>query len=579
MAASPVSPQESIGTAVAAMQSTPILSLATDVREAQTEGRNPPPMLSVSKQRDFDPVPVAPSPPAVLCSPATAVAAPVSLPAPTGMTTATVLPPTVQQPLPAPEPRADPIVVGRSITASSICTFQPTELPVATPAQASMTRPVALAPQVMMPRPVAVVPQAMMQRPVGAFSYTAPAVAHSLPPSTDRYIPAIGFSPSRARVARDPPADPSLSHLRRPSYPLDPLPAVPQQPSVSTQSNPTLVYIQEAPSPSCMPAVPASISTRDLTRTEAQSTGGVYGPGVTSNPLAAGVTASNPKISTTAAPVQLSAQTAQTVATYNTGPPEPTMRHWHANGSLPAYAAQLPAPEAVGPPSVAPIVSATDLTADYVGPLVESGGAAPVPVASTAAATAIVSSQSMYGSPGVAENASAQPVQATGFAGVFTSSIHPANLVSTQEGLVPGAPGGLLSGTVQYQEVPGGLVLGSQDITAGPLQAGQTMTPGPVAEGAEEERGQLGTDSDAWSDADSALAEPLSQAWHKCSAKPGPVCEGVETNSDAWSDSASSDPGTPVSGNQAAVSISSCYSCQDLLLFLLLCTLLSCNGC
>lgn len=571
MAASPVSFQESIDTVVAAMQSTPILSAATDAREAQTKCHDPPPMLSVSKQRDFDPVPVAPSPPPALCSPPTAVAAPISLPAPTGMTTATFLPSTVQQPLPTLEPRAVSTVVGRSMTALSTAPPQVTiPRPVATtpevtipPAvamapQFTIRGPVAMAPQVTMPRPVAVVPQATMPRPVGPFSYTAPAVATGLPPSTDRYIPAIGFSPSRARVARDLPADPSLSHLRRPSYPLDPLPAMTQQPSVPTQSNPALVYTQEASSSSFMPADPASISTRVLTRTETQSTGEVYGPGVTSIPLAAEITASHPAVITTAAPVQVSAQTASTAATYPAGPPEQSVGHRHATGFLPAYAAQLPAPaEAVGAPSVASTVSLTDLTAAHAGPLVQSGGAASVPKASTAA-TAVASSQSMYAPPVVAETASAQPMPAAVFADVPASSPHPVNLVSTQDGLVQGAPGGLLSGTLHYQEVPGALVPGSQDTTAGPLQAGQTMMPGPVAEGAEEEHGRLGSGSDAWSDADTDLAVPLSQAWHERSAQPGPVCEGVETNSDVWSDSASSDP---VSGSQAAVSLSSCYCC------------------
>ena len=54
----------------------------------------------------------------------------------------------------------------------------------------------------------------------------------------------------------------------------------------------------------------------------------------------------------------------------------------------------------------------------------------------------------------------------------------------------------------------------------------------------------LDSDSDAWTDADS----DDSPAGHEA----GPVCEGVETNSDAWSDSIASEPDSPVANSQAA---------------------------
>lgn len=601
MAASPMSPQECTEAAVAAMQSESILSPPTDAQTAQTGNTNLPPPQSVSTKRDFDPVPVI-EPPPVLCSPATAVAAPVSIPVPTGLTpttttTTTVSPPTVQASLQAPAPRVEPPAVDRNMI-GSYSAFHATELPVAT------------------------APQPTMPRPLGAFSYTSPAVSTSLLASTDRYIPAIGFSPSRTRVARDPPVEPPLmGHLRRPSYPLGPLPLPPmppQQPTVSRQADPALVYTQEPPSVSSTPAVPASVSsaaTRDLTGVDAHSTwasygpgvstggaygprvptggfygpgistGGVYGPGVTSTPLAAETTATHPSVTTTATLVHVLPQTEPTppVTAYTAGPPKPTIGQLQPTGALPAYTAQLSSP-AEGEPrvsSVPPSGVTTDFTVAGLavdsmasrGAAFSSTGstAAPAPAAPTAATVA--ASQSGYVYPRVAESASAQSMQAvTG--NVFTSphaatqeGLVPGGLVSgglVPEGLVPGGlvPGGmqpqqvseglLVSGSVQHQQVPGGLVPGSQGIAPGPLQAGQTTTPGPVAEGQEEDS-LLASDSDAWSDADSALAEPLSQAWHERSAQPGPVCEGVETNSDVWSDSASSDPGTPVSSGQAAV--------------------------
>ena len=59
-----------------------------------------------------------------------------------------------------------------------------------------------------------------------------------------------------------------------------------------------------------------------------------------------------------------------------------------------------------------------------------------------------------------------------------------------------------------------------------PLQA---PLPGPVAEGQEGVA--------AWSDSEPSVSD----AWHNQAFQPGPVCEGYETNSDAWSDSAASE--------------------------------------
>ena len=255
-----------------------------------------------------------------------------------------------------------------------------------------------------------------------------------------------------------------------------------------------------------MPAVLASTTpTAPMDLSMAHSTGAVYGPGVTSTPLATDtVLGSHPAISTAAAPVQVLTQTAPTGITCPSGPPPvpPAQqfanpighlgnppRQLHATGALPADAAPLPTP----------------------APAARIGFDAP---------------------PALATAHQAAPVS---------------------------PPGGLV-----LREPPSE----SQGIAPGPLQAGQIMAPGPVAEGTE--HSLQASESDAWSDADSVMAEPLSQTWHERSTQPGPVGEGVETNSDAWSDSASSEPGTLISGSQAMVRVPYCSGMYLLLGLLLL---------
>ena len=482
IAASPVSPQAATEAAVLAMRSETTLYGGTDARDAQTAGSNLPPLPTASTKRDFDPVSVVESSPAVetLVRGLDSVPAPVSIPTPSVTVS--------QEPLSAQTPKAE--TAARSMPAD-YKSIQQTDLAV----------------------PMA--PQApTMLRPVGAFSYTAPAAATRVPPSTDRYIPAIGFSPSRARVARDPPADPPadpfLGHAQKPSYTVDPLPAVPQRTILLTSSDAPAVCQQKAFD--VPPVLPSTMSAALMDRSLAQPTGAVYGPGVTSTPIATDAAiSSHPAMSTAPAPALT--QTAPTGITYTAGPPpmppveqlvdstghlgKPT-RQLHGIGFVPADVAQLPM-------------------------LTTAAGIGSVP----------------------------SPVLPTG----------------PQEAAPFSPPGGL---------VLSGLAPESQGIAPGPLQAGQTMPAGPVAEGTQ--HSLQASDSDAWSDADSVTTETLSEACHERSAQPGPVCEGIETNSDMWSDSASSDPGTPISGSQATVGVSY-HSCMYPLLGLLVCTCCCCHCC
>ena len=552
LAASPVSPQAATEAAVLAMRSEPILSGGTHAREAHTDGSSLPPLPTVSNNTDFDPVPVVESPPVVEKSPRGIA----SFPAPVSIPTAsvTVSQAVTQEPLNLSLPKAEPTAVNRSMPAVSRA-IQQTDLSTAMAPQAPA-----------------------MLRPLGAFSYTVPAAATRVPPSTDRYMPAIGFSPSRARVAREPPADPPagplLGHARKQSYTMHPLPAVPQQVTMSTSGGAPAVDKQEAFS---VPAVSGSImSAAPMALSMAHSSGAVYGPGVTSTPLAAttGLNRNAASI-TAAAPMQnLIPQTAPSVATYRAGPPpvlspgqfdnppghlQSPMRQLQATDTSPADVAQLPTPTHAAGIGFGPSpVLATGLEAAPFSPPVSPAGPRIIPVDPTLSAAlsqcvCVPSTPAETASSAASVAASAAPASAELSGAVFTAP-YAANLV-----LTPGRsiPGGLL---------PGGLASGSLGIAPGPLQAGQTAVAGPVAEGTEHSLQAL--DLDTWSDADSVMAESLTQTWHRHSTQPGPVCEGAETHSDVWSDSASSDPGTPISGSQAMVGVPYC-SCKCLLLRLL----------
>lgn len=548
MAASPVSPQAATEAAVLAMHSEPILSGGIHAREAQTHGTDRqmtptdrqtaqvaqtdssallPLPTATSKSRDFEAVPVIRASTAVDTTVRgfeSTIPAPVSIPTPIGMT-ATVLQAATQEPVHLQPPRVEPTAVERSVLPPS-SSFQQADLPVMIPSQAPA-----------------------ILRPVGAFAYTAPAApTGAFPPSTDRYIPAIGFSPSRARVARDPPADPPLSRIRTQAYTVDPPPAVPQQtPLSSTRGVAATVGVQET---STIPAVSTgtiSAAPVDLSRTGAQAIGAVYGPGVTSMPLASGAPlSSHPAVSSTS---QGLTQTALPVATIIAGPAPvgaPAGQFGNPTEQLGNPTRQLQAtgtpPEAAAVPFGPPPVLATGLQAAPFSPPVASGGPGVVPTGPTLSATAVPQVVGLPATSAQTIAASFAPVPAEPYGGVF---------VAPAAAYLAYTPGGSTT------EVPGALGPGPQGTAPGPLQAGQTMGPGPVAEGTE--HSLQASDSDVWSDADSAMEEePLSQA----GLESGPVCEGIETNLDVWSDSASSEPGTPISGSQAVVSASSCCPCM-----------------
>ena len=554
MAASPVSPQAATEAAILAMRSEPILSGGIHAREAQTHGTDRqtaqvvaqtdssvllPLPTETSKNMDFEPVPVIEASTAVDTTVRgfdSATLAPVIIPPPTDMA-ATVSQAATHEPEHFQPPRVEPTAVERSMLPPS-SSFQQAGLPVMTPSQ----------------------PPPAILRPVGAFSYTAPAAPTGVPcpPSTDRYIPAIGFSPSRARVARnppaDPPADPLLGRVRVQAYTADPLPAVPQQnPLPSTRGVAATVGVQEA---STIPAVSTGTMLAtpvDLSRTETQSTGAVYGPGVTSTLASGTPLSSHPAPSS---PSQGLTQTAPPAATIVAGPfpvgspagqfGNPTEQLGNPTrqlGASPVDAGQLlTPPEAAGVPFGPPHMAA-GLQAATFSPHVATEGPLLVPTGPTLSPTALAQGVGLpvTSAETIGIVASVTPVPATPSGSVFVAP-DATNLVSPLGGSTMG--------------VPGALAAGPQGTAPGPLQAGQTMAPGPVAEGTELQASDL----DAWADADSAMEEeeePLSQAGLR--SESGPVCEGIETDSDVWSDSAASEPGTPISSSQAVVSASSFF--------------------
>ena len=336
------------------------------------------------------------------------------------------------------------------------------------------------------------VPAAPVLRPAGAFSYTAPpGVPSTAPASADRYIPAIGYSPSRARVTRDAPADALMGHVRKQSFAanaLDQWPAVPavQRPEVPSDSSTVA-----APLPT------ASTSTDESAHSEvngvmtAASNGVVYGPGVTSRPLAS------------AAPDQ-----AVTIP-----------------GPQPA-----PAPQAVQPKAPADIASSA---AEQVI-MAESVG---VPAAPSVTAPPMRESNKLRNATGIRDIVPAIPVAVAQVPGPSVSI--PAR---AERGLIT-------DGTV--------LKVGA-DTIGDPIMTpvGEGSTPEALLEGPDEGTlagheaeglhgsAALDSDSDAWTDADSDDSPTGHEA--------GPVCEGVETNSDAWSDSIASEPDSPVANSQAA---------------------------
>ena len=485
LAASPISPEVATQAAIAEMRSLSLVSATTDAKLAQTGTTDPP--ATMNSRQDFEPVPVVQSAPR-LCSPATAAPVPTSIPTPTSMST-TVSLTAVQEPPNTPIPEMEPIVIQQSLVTPAV-PFQPAALPVTTSTPAPPLRP------------------------VSAFSYTAPAATHAPPLCTDRYIPAIGYSPSRARVARDPPADAVMGHIRKQSFAgssVDALPALPQQAGLPREAATATILSQEAaPGPTAsarsidaaamgMGNAPVSMGNAALgmgnahmVRATAQFSGAVYGPGVASTPLAQPTTAIT------------------TDTTYS----HPVL----------AQSATTVAPMTVPGDGFLPHTEAVSIAAVNASPMVTAGRALEA-AAPTVLSTSLAPSMAM-------STGAAQPDGTTAVAAV------PVQAATAMP---------VWANTAQ---ATGASVASNPGINLGPLQEGQTLVPGPVAEGVQSR--SEGSATDNWSDTDSDVA--ASQLWHGVSAA-GPVCEGVETNSDVWSDSASSDPGSPLSASQPVVSL------------------------
>ncbi|KAL0041117.1 hypothetical protein WJX77_005471 [Trebouxia sp. C0004] len=337
------------------------------------------------------------------------------------------------------------------------------------------------------------IPAAPVLRPAGAFSYTAPSVVPSkAPASADRYIAAIGYSPSRARVTRDPPADAVMGHVRKQSFAanaLDQWPAVPRQ---------------EVPADSSTVAAPlptASTSTNESAHTQvsgvitAASNGAFYGPGVTSRPL--------------------------------TG----------SESAAPDQAVTIPSPQ----PAAAPQAVQPQAPAGNQGSAAEHfiiAESVEVPAAPSATAPPKRESNKLRNAtmPMIRDIVPAIPVAVAQFPGPSVSIPE-----RTEEDLIT-------DGTVLKDGA-----FADGDPTMTPVGEGSTPEAllkgpdegnlaGPEAEGLHGSAA-LDSDSHVWTDADSDDS-PGHEA--------GPVCEGVETNSDAWSDSIASEPDSPVANNQAA---------------------------
>ena len=189
-AASPVSPQIVAETQAVTLQSVPV---SPDTAQASSLHLQQQPVMHALQ--NVTPVAQHQRSVSVLSGPVSTAPVPVSIPTATGITTADA--PVMLQPT------------------SSSPALGPTVNTMGLSAPAGVIQPHAERNVVPEPASAAAAP---MLRPVGAFSYTAPPMATAATLAlTDRYMPAVGFSPSRARVAKELPSDASLGHLRRQS--------------------------------------------------------------------------------------------------------------------------------------------------------------------------------------------------------------------------------------------------------------------------------------------------------------------------------------------------------------------------
>ena len=342
------------------------------------------------------------------------------------------------------------------------------------------------------------VPAAPVPRPAGAFSYTAPLVVPSTAPaSADRYIPAVGYSPSRARVARDPPADAAMGHVRKQSFAanaLDRWPAVPAVPALQRQEVPSNSNTAAAPLPTASTSTDESAHTQVSGEITAASNGAVYGPGVTSRPLTGPASAAPDQIVATASPQPAAA---------------PQAVQFQAPADIPSSAVeQAIIVEPVGVPAAPPMTS---------------------PPKSN--------SNKLRNATGVCDIVPAISVAVAQVPGPGGSTPERAELELGTDGTVL-KDGAFANGAPTMTPVGEGSI--SEALLEGPDE-GHLADP-------EAERlhssAALDSDSDAWTDADSDDSPTGHEA--------GPVCEGVETNSDAWSESVASEPDSPVANSHAA---------------------------
>ena len=482
LAASPVSPQTVLQTQPpATVQSVPVLSAVTGTSPVQAGGQQASPVSIASRGANV--VPVNPGSHVPSAAPA-----PVFVP--------------VQQPSPLPPPYVQSVTVDTSL--QPLSGAQPAALPVA---------------------------QMPFIRPVAAFSYTAqaPVPAAVLTP-VDRYVPAIGYSPSRARVARNPPADTAPNLIRKQSFAANAVgqwPAVPgvQQQAVASAAGtgspplltPSALYSTAVVLQPGVP-VPAQADTQPVTL--ASPRGAVYGPGVTSRPLTGLAPTVPPQASLQHPPSTLVSAQAMSAPMVVQTQPLP---------AIPNAASALSPTAQAGLPSSSTLIIATQPSSSAQSFVLSS---APPAVSATQGG----------GRPRSAAVVPAIPVAAAPAPAVVTAS------TSVSPEHAEPAPEPQKSAQQDDTVAHGGpsTIPMVEGISSGPQQEGPDVTAASDDEAEVEEApaAALDSDSDAWTDADSddSLEGP----------KAGPVGEGVETNSDAWSDSLASEPDSPMGQSPAA---------------------------
>lgn len=487
LAASPVSPQTVLQTQPAAMvQSVPGLSAVAGTSPVQAGGQQTSPVPIAS--RGVTVVPVNPDSHVPSAAPASVFV-------------------TARQPSPLPSPYLQSVTVDTSL--QPLSGAHPAGLPVA---------------------------QMPVIRPVAAFSYTEqPPAPSAVSTAVDRYVPAIGYSPSRARVARNPPADTATTLIRKQSFAANAVgqwPAVPgvQQQAVASAAS-TGAPPPQTPSASSSTAVvlQSEVPAPAQFVTLAPPRGAVYGPGVTSRPLTGLVPTGPPQASLHQPPSTI--VSAQAMSAPVVVQPQPLPQPLPVPAMLSAVPALSPTAQS-GLSSSSTLVTASPPS---------SSAQSFVPLSAPPA----VSATQGGGRPRSAAAVPAIPVAAAPAAAVFsmTTGMLPQHAKLATESQKSAQQDDTVS-TVAHGDPS--TIPSAEGISSGPLHEGPDVTAATDDEAEVEEApaAALESDSDAWTDADSddSLEGP----------KAGPVGEGVETNSDAWSDSLASEPDSPMGQSPAA---------------------------